>query len=189
MVARRPCARRWRSVSASGPTSSSSATADELIALVAAAAFEPGDEVIVPEPSFEPYTIGATLAGARRPEPARPVRHRPGRRAPQGDRPHEGGDALYAAQSGDDHHPAPALIAFLEALGPDAPSSCWTRRIRDFCDDPDSPDGIALLARYPRLIVLRTFSKIAGLAGLRVGYAVADAAAIDRLNRVRAPTT
>ena len=57
----------------------------------------------------------------------------------------------------------------------------------DFCDDPDHPDGIRLLEQYPRLIVLRTFSKIAGLAGLRVGYAVASAATIDRFNRVRAP--
>src|SRR5207245_2857890 len=39
--------------------------ADELIALIAAAAFEPGDEVVVPAPSFEPYQISATLAGAR----------------------------------------------------------------------------------------------------------------------------
>jgi histidinol-phosphate aminotransferase len=35
--------------------------------------------------------------------------------------------------------------------------------------------------------VLRTFSKIAGLAGLRVGYAIASLETIDRLNRVRAP--
>jgi histidinol-phosphate aminotransferase len=35
--------------------------------------------------------------------------------------------------------------------------------------------------------VLRTFSKIAGLAGLRVGYAIASAETIDRFNRVRAP--
>ena len=57
----------------------------------------------------------------------------------------------------------------------------------DFVDDPEFPDGIALLRRFPRLLVLRTFSKIAGLAGLRVGYAVGTAETIDRLNRVRAP--
>ena len=38
--------------------------ADELIGLIARAAFEPGDEVVVPQPSFEPYHIEATLAGA-----------------------------------------------------------------------------------------------------------------------------
>jgi histidinol-phosphate aminotransferase len=46
---------------------------------------------------------------------------------------------------------------------------------------------VQLLARFPRLLVLRTFSKIAALAGLRVGYALGSAEAIDRLNRVRAP--
>jgi len=58
---------------------------------------------------------------------------------------------------------------------------------RDFVDDPEYPDGVSLLARYPRLLVLRTFSKIAGLAGLRVGYAIGSLETIDRLNRVRAP--
>ena len=37
------------------------------------------------------------------------------------------------------------------------------------------------------MISLRTFSKIAGLAGLRIGYAIARPEAIERLNRVRAP--
>jgi histidinol-phosphate/aromatic aminotransferase/cobyric acid decarboxylase-like protein len=37
------------------------------------------------------------------------------------------------------------------------------------------------------MILLRTFSKIAALAGLRVGYAIGSPEAIDRLNRVRAP--
>src|SRR5437879_371064 len=39
--------------------------ADELIGLVALAAFEPGDEVVVPQPSFEPYATSVVLAGAR----------------------------------------------------------------------------------------------------------------------------
>jgi histidinol-phosphate aminotransferase len=48
----------------------------------------------------------------------------------------------------------------------------------------DHADGLALLRRDPRVVVLRTFSKIYGLAGLRVGFAIADAAVIDILNRV-----
>jgi histidinol-phosphate aminotransferase len=47
----------------------------------------------------------------------------------------------------------------------------------------DHADGLALTGD-PRVVVLRTFSKIYGLAGLRVGYAVADAAVIDLLGRV-----
>jgi histidinol-phosphate aminotransferase len=46
---------------------------------------------------------------------------------------------------------------------------------------------VELVREYPTMIALRTFSKIAGLAGLRVGYAIAWPEAIERLNRVRAP--
>ena len=48
----------------------------------------------------------------------------------------------------------------------------------------DQADGLAALRRDPRVVVLRTFSKIYGLAGLRVGFAVADPAVIDVLGRV-----
>ena len=51
----------------------------------------------------------------------------------------------------------------------------------------DFPNGIKLLAHYPNLIVTRTFSKIYGLAGLRIGYSVSSAAITDLLNRVRQP--
>ncbi len=49
----------------------------------------------------------------------------------------------------------------------------------------DYPDGSTLLARFPNLIVMRTFSKIYGLAGARVGYALAHPKLIELLNRVR----
>jgi histidinol-phosphate aminotransferase len=48
-------------------------------------------------------------------------------------------------------------------------------------------DAIPWLVRYPNLVVTRTFSKIYGLAGLRVGYAVSDPRIADVLNRVRQP--
>ncbi len=46
---------------------------------------------------------------------------------------------------------------------------------------------VSWLARFPNLIITRTFSKIYGLAGLRVGYALADPQVADMLNRVRQP--
>ncbi|HEX7965009.1 MAG TPA: histidinol-phosphate transaminase [Gammaproteobacteria bacterium] len=49
----------------------------------------------------------------------------------------------------------------------------------------DYPDGSTLLARFPNLIVMRTFSKIYGLAGARVGYALAHPKLVELLNRVR----
>ncbi|MEK8088338.1 histidinol-phosphate transaminase [Thermithiobacillus plumbiphilus] len=51
----------------------------------------------------------------------------------------------------------------------------------------DHPDGTRWLARFPNLLVARTFSKIYGLAGLRVGYAMGNPQLISLLERVRQP--
>ena len=47
------------------------------------------------------------------------------------------------------------------------------------------PTAIALVGRYPNLLVIRTLSKSHSLAGLRVGYAVGDSALIEALDRVK----
>lgn len=57
----------------------------------------------------------------------------------------------------------------------------------EYVGDRDYPDGVALLERFPNLVVTRTFSKIHGLAALRVGYAVSSAEIADLMNRVRQP--
>jgi histidinol-phosphate aminotransferase len=57
----------------------------------------------------------------------------------------------------------------------------------EFVTASDYPDGLSLLARFPNLVVLRTFSKIYGLAGVRLGYGVAQPEVINYLNRVRQP--
>ena len=48
-------------------------------------------------------------------------------------------------------------------------------------------DTVAWLKEFPNLVVTRTFSKIYGLAGLRLGYALAHPAVADLMNRVRQP--
>ncbi|HKX37196.1 MAG TPA: histidinol-phosphate transaminase [Burkholderiales bacterium] len=48
-------------------------------------------------------------------------------------------------------------------------------------------DSVKLLNRHPNLVITRTFSKAYGLAGLRVGYALAHASVADVMNRVRQP--
>jgi histidinol-phosphate aminotransferase len=57
----------------------------------------------------------------------------------------------------------------------------------EYADAPDYPDCLQLRGARERLVVLRTFSKIYGLAALRVGYAVGPANLVDYMNRVRAP--
>ena len=57
----------------------------------------------------------------------------------------------------------------------------------EFVDAADYPDGCELRKTRPRLVVLRTFSKIHGLAGLRVGYGIGEPDIANYLDRVRDP--
>lgn len=80
----------------------------------------------------------------------------------------------------------PALERFLGAL----PARVWVvldEAYREYVSEPAYPDGIALQASHPNLIVTRTFSKIHGLAGLRIGYSVSSPAFADLMNRIRQP--
>ena len=78
------------------------------------------------------------------------------------------------------------LLAFLERV----PERVWVvldEAYAEYVEQREYPDGIALLKRYPNLIVTRTFSKIHGLAALRIGYAVSSPAFADLMNRLRHP--
>lgn len=57
----------------------------------------------------------------------------------------------------------------------------------EYQDETKRVDSRALLERHPNLIVTRTFSKIFGMAGLRVGYALSSPEMADLLNRIRPP--
>jgi len=57
----------------------------------------------------------------------------------------------------------------------------------EYVGSPDYPDGLEYLKSGGHVMVLRTFSKIYGLAGLRIGYGFARPEIIDALNRVREP--
>jgi histidinol-phosphate aminotransferase len=57
----------------------------------------------------------------------------------------------------------------------------------EFLEPSEQSDSIAWTARYPNLIVSRTFSKAHGLAALRVGYGVMNEELADLMNRVRQP--
>ncbi|MGW0891427.1 histidinol-phosphate transaminase [Saccharopolyspora sp. NPDC002578] len=58
---------------------------------------------------------------------------------------------------------------------------------REFVTDPDVPDGVELAARYDNVLVLRTFSKAYGLAGLRIGYAIGPEHVAEALRKVCVP--
>ncbi|WNQ09272.1 histidinol-phosphate transaminase [Paenibacillus aurantius] len=57
----------------------------------------------------------------------------------------------------------------------------------EYSTDPEFPDGLQLLKEYPNVILLRTFSKIYGLASLRIGYGIGRSEVIRSINQVREP--
>lgn len=57
----------------------------------------------------------------------------------------------------------------------------------EFAHPENEPAAMALLEDYPNLVITRTFSKIYGLAGLRLGYAIAQQSISDLLKRVQLP--
>ncbi|HZY76209.1 MAG TPA: histidinol-phosphate transaminase [Jatrophihabitantaceae bacterium] len=79
------------------------------------------------------------------------------------------------------------LVEFLRSVPPRVVVAL-DEAYREFVADPDVPDGTTLLDEHPNVIVLRTFSKAYGLAGLRVGYAIAaDPALTAALRQTQVP--
>jgi histidinol-phosphate aminotransferase len=79
------------------------------------------------------------------------------------------------------------LVAFLRSVPSDVVVAL-DEAYREFVTDPDVPDGVTLLDEFTNLVVLRTFSKAYGLAGLRVGYAIAgDPAVANALRQTQVP--
>ena len=79
-----------------------------------------------------------------------------------------------------------SLINFLDSI-PDHVLVVLDEAYFEYVEEENYPDGIQLLSQCPGLIVTRTFSKIYGLAGLRVGYSVSSSKIAEILNRVRQP--
>ncbi|WP_067476443.1 histidinol-phosphate transaminase [Nocardia amamiensis] len=78
------------------------------------------------------------------------------------------------------------LVRFLDAVPPHV-LVVLDEAYYEYLRLADHPDGVELGRTRPNVVVLRTFSKAYGLAGLRVGYAVADPAVITALLKVHIP--
>lgn len=78
------------------------------------------------------------------------------------------------------------LVAFLDAV-PRETLVVLDEAYLEFVDGAGYQDALALRKKYPNLVVLRTFSKIHGLAGLRLGYGFARADIVEYVDRVRPP--
>jgi histidinol-phosphate aminotransferase len=160
---------------------------DELIVLAVRAFAGKGDEVVIAKPSFLIYSIASAIAGAKvKAIPLKNFRY---------DLP-----AMKKAVT------KKTKIIFLG--NPDNPSGMYftekeihsflkglRRDILIFIDEAyyeyvnarDYVDSLKLIRSHKNVIVTRTFSKMYGLAGLRIGYGIADAELIGLLNRIREP--
>jgi histidinol-phosphate aminotransferase len=78
------------------------------------------------------------------------------------------------------------IVAFLEEV-PNHVLVVLDEAYYEYVAAEDYPDSLPFLDRWDNVIILRTFSKIYGLAGLRIGYGIGSPSVIDNINRVRAP--
>jgi histidinol-phosphate aminotransferase len=79
-----------------------------------------------------------------------------------------------------------AVVRFLERVG-ERVLVVMDEAYFEYVVATDYPDSLALRERFPNLVILRTFSKAYGLAGIRVGYGIARKEVVDYVNRTRAP--
>jgi histidinol-phosphate aminotransferase len=162
------------------------AGADGVVDTLSQVSLDPGDEVVCGWPSFPSYVIGAKKLGAT----ARTIPLVDGRYDLQG---------MLSAVTARTKlvyvcHPnnptgtmntREELDAYFERV-PDHVVTVLDQAYFEYVDDPDYADGIEEYAKAGRrVVVLRTFSKIFGLAGLRVGYGVAPAGLVEAIGKVR----
>lgn len=159
---------------------------DPIIGWLSMAFLEPGDEAVMAHPSFVTYALDAHKAGGVAVQ------------VPLVDGKHDV-EAMAAAVT-----PRTRLLYVCSPNNPtgdivDVDALTWLidevgddvlvvvdQAYAEYVDDPRYPDAIGLWARNrPNVAVLRTFSKLYGLANLRVGYCVADAEIVRALGRIR----
>jgi histidinol-phosphate aminotransferase len=160
---------------------------NDILELATQAFLRPGDEAVYSQHAFAVYPLATQARGAK-------------------------GVAIPARDLG---HDLPAMRAAINArtrivfvANPNNPTGTWLapetvrafiasvpaevlvvldEAYNEYLEPSQQADSASWLALHPNLLISRTFSKAYGLAGLRVGYGLADAAVTGMLNRVRQP--
>ncbi len=162
------------------------AGADGVVDCLAQVSLDPGDEIVCGWPSFPSYVITARKLGAV----PKLVPLREGRYDLGGllDAITDRTKLVYVCHP---NNPTGTMNtrAELDDYFDSVPEHVLTvldQAYFEYVDDPEYPDGVEeYLERGRRVVVLRTFSKIFGLAGLRVGYGVAPAEVVTAVGKVR----
>ena len=158
---------------------------NEIIELVGHAFLKPGDEIIAAEHAFVVYKLMATLFGARTIEVSDPefVHDLEGMADAISDRTRE----IFIANP---NNPTGTMVGQDEIDGfmkrvPEDVIVIFDEAYYEFLDEP--PDTLKYVREGRNVVVMRTFSKIQGLAGLRIGYGLAPASLASVLQKTRQP--
>ena len=159
---------------------------DEVIKLVAEAFFHPGDEVIVADPTFGEYAYATQLMGAKLVKvKGAGLGHDLDKMAAAVT---ERTKAIFVCNPNNPTgtmNTRAELEAFIARIPPEV-LIIIDQAYYEYVEDATYPNGIEFKGDG-RVLTLRTFSKIYGLAGLRVGYGVGDSELIALINRTREP--
>jgi histidinol-phosphate aminotransferase len=160
---------------------------DEVLTMIAGAYIQPGDTAVTADVTFSEYQFAVRLFGGQ-------VNHVPLK------------DGAFDLSAVADRIDAKTKIVFL--CNPNNPTGgafsqtaleLFLARVPlsvlvvldeayyHYAEAADYPDSLKLLDRFPNLLVLRTFSKVYGLAALRVGYAIASPEIVGHLSVVKQP--
>ncbi|MCC6728161.1 MAG: histidinol-phosphate transaminase [Chthonomonadales bacterium] len=160
---------------------------DEIIQLLGLVFLEPGDEVVQAHPSFVRYESAATLNGADCVKV--PLRDWAHDLPAMADRITARTRLVFVANP---NNPTGTMVTHSEVVRladaiPDRAVLVMDEAYHEYVERADYPDTLKLVREGRNLVVLRTFSKIHGLAGLRVGYGIARPEITGYLNQVREP--
>jgi histidinol-phosphate aminotransferase len=145
---------------------------NELIVRLGQMVLEPGDEVLYGEPGFFVYGSTAQLCQAvARPIPLKGFTH------DLGDFEKNLSGKTKLVYIANPNNPTGTMIPISDVEGflrkcPPQVLVVLDEAYYEYVDEPSYFESVKLLAKYPNLVILRTFSKAFGLAGLRVGYGI-----------------
>jgi histidinol-phosphate aminotransferase len=161
---------------------------DELLMLIAAAFINPGDEVIMGQPSFAEYEFTSQIMGADLVYvPLDAALTYDLEAVVQAITPKT--KIIYLCNPNNPTGTAvdkTKLAAFVQRI-PDHALLIFDEAYYEYIDDPGYPSGLDYLNTGKNILVLRTFSKIFGLAALRVGFGIGSAELTGIIERVEEP--
>lgn len=160
---------------------------NEILTLLARLLLEPADEIVIGAGSFAVYAISALAQGSQvKVVPAPGHVHDPVAIA---DAISERTKIVYLCNPNNPTGTMFRRAAWEEffARVPERVLVVCDNAYAEYVEDPEFPDAMQEVDRHPGLVVLRTFSKIYGLAGLRIGYGVGPERLVELVDSLRDP--